>query len=32
VAADIKLDTGVPCFDINDSQSIVDLIENKFLK
>jgi molybdopterin-guanine dinucleotide biosynthesis adapter protein len=32
VAADIKLDVGVPCFDINDSQSIVDLIENKFLK
>ncbi|OGP91285.1 MAG: molybdopterin-guanine dinucleotide biosynthesis protein B [Deltaproteobacteria bacterium RBG_19FT_COMBO_43_11] len=32
VAADTKLDAGVPCFDINDSQSIVDLIENKFLK
>jgi len=32
IAADIKLDIGVPCFDINDSRSIVDLIENKFLK
>ena len=32
VAADIKLDIGVPCFDINDFQSLVDLIENKFLK
>lgn len=32
VAADIKLDTGVPCFDINDARSIVDLIENEFLK
>jgi molybdopterin-guanine dinucleotide biosynthesis protein B len=32
VAANIKLDIGVPCFDINDSQSLVDLIENKFLK
>ena len=32
IASDIKLDIGVPCFDINDSQSLVDLIENKFLK
>ena len=32
VASDIKLDIGVPCFDINDAQSLVDLIENRFLK
>ena len=32
VASDIKLDIGVPCFDINDAQRLVDLIENKFLK
>ncbi|MGD0020972.1 MAG: molybdopterin-guanine dinucleotide biosynthesis protein B [Smithellaceae bacterium] len=32
IASDTKLDIGVPCFDINDSQSLVDLIENKFLK
>ncbi len=32
IASDIKLDVGVPCFDINDIKSIVDLIENKFLK
>ena len=32
VAANIKLDIGVPCFDINDAQRLVDLIENKFLK
>jgi molybdopterin-guanine dinucleotide biosynthesis protein B len=32
IASDIKLGIGVPCFDINDSQSLVDLIENKFLK
>lgn len=32
IASDIKLDIGVPCFDINDSQNLVDLIENKFLK
>jgi len=31
-ASDVKLDTGVPCFDINDIKSIADLIENKFLK
>lgn len=32
IASDIKLDIGVPCLDINDFQSLVDLIENKFLK
>jgi len=32
IASDIKLDIGVPCFDINDAQSLVDLIENNFLK
>jgi len=32
IAADVKLDAGVPCFDINDIKSIADLIENKFLK
>ena len=32
IASDTKLDTGVPCFDINDIQSIADLIEEKFLK
>ena len=32
LAADVKLDVGVPCFDINDVKSIADLIENKFLK
>ncbi|MCE5210527.1 MAG: molybdopterin-guanine dinucleotide biosynthesis protein B [Deltaproteobacteria bacterium] len=32
IAADVKLDVGVPCFDINDIKSIADLIENKFLK
>jgi molybdopterin-guanine dinucleotide biosynthesis protein B len=32
IASDIKLDIGVTCFDINDAQSLVDLIENKFLK
>ena len=32
VASDIKLDIGVPCFDINDAQRLVDLVENKFLK
>jgi molybdopterin-guanine dinucleotide biosynthesis protein MobB len=31
-AADIKLDAGVPCFDINDASGLADLIENKFLK
>ncbi len=32
LAADVKLDAGVPCFDINDISGIADLIENKFLK
>lgn len=32
VAADIKLNINVPCFDINDAKGIVDLIENNFLK
>jgi len=32
LAADKKLDVGVPCFDINDIKSIADLIEDKFLK
>ncbi len=32
LAADTKLDVGVPCFDMNDIKSIADLIENKFLK
>ncbi|MGP8154540.1 MAG: molybdopterin-guanine dinucleotide biosynthesis protein B [Smithella sp.] len=32
VASDIKLDAGVPCFNINGIKDIADLIENKFLK
>jgi molybdopterin-guanine dinucleotide biosynthesis protein B len=32
LAADVKLDADVPCFDVNDIRSIADLIENKFLK
>jgi molybdopterin-guanine dinucleotide biosynthesis protein MobB len=32
LASDIKMDIGVPCFDINDAQSLADLIENKYLK
>jgi molybdopterin-guanine dinucleotide biosynthesis protein MobB len=32
LAADVKLDVGVPCFDINDASGLADLIENKFLK
>jgi len=32
VAADIKLDVGVPCFDVNDARGIADLIENTFFK
>jgi len=32
IAADVKLDAGVSCFDINDIKSIADLIEAKFLK
>ena len=31
-ASDTKLNIGVPCFDINDTQSLVDLIESTFLK
>lgn len=32
VASDVNLCVGVPCFDINDTVAIVDLIENTFLK
>lgn len=32
LASDISLDIGVPCVDINDAQSLVDLIEEKFLR
>ncbi len=32
LAADVKLDAGVPCFDINDPKTIVDFIEEKFLR
>ena len=32
VASDIKLDTGVPCYDINDAKGLADLIENQLLK
>jgi molybdopterin-guanine dinucleotide biosynthesis adapter protein len=32
IASDVKINSGVPCFDINDTASIVDLIENEFLK
>lgn len=31
VAADIKLDVDVPCFDINDPKAITDFIEKKFI-
>jgi molybdopterin-guanine dinucleotide biosynthesis protein B len=31
-ASDIRLDRGVPCFDLNDVKGLVDLIEQKFLK
>jgi molybdopterin-guanine dinucleotide biosynthesis protein MobB len=31
VAADIKLDVDVPCFDINDPKAITDFIEKKFM-
>jgi len=31
VAADIKLDVDVPCFDINDPKAIADFIEKKFI-
>ncbi|MRR17663.1 MAG: molybdopterin-guanine dinucleotide biosynthesis protein B [Deltaproteobacteria bacterium] len=32
VAADVPLNAGVPCLDINDSKSITDFIEKKFLR
>jgi molybdopterin-guanine dinucleotide biosynthesis protein B len=32
VAADIRLDIGVPCLDINDARSVTDLIERTFLE
>jgi molybdopterin-guanine dinucleotide biosynthesis protein B len=32
VAADVKLDVEVPCFDINDAKMITDFIEKKFLR
>lgn len=32
IAANADINIGVPCFDINDAKSIVDLIEKKFLK
>jgi len=32
LAADEPLDTGVPCFDLNDAAGIADLIENGFLR
>lgn len=32
VASDVRLDIGVPCFDINDIQRIADLIENQLKK
>lgn len=32
VAADVKLDLDVPCFDINDAKGIADFIEKKYLK
>ncbi|HOW56487.1 MAG TPA: molybdopterin-guanine dinucleotide biosynthesis protein B [Smithellaceae bacterium] len=32
VAADIELDIGVPCFDINDAEGLADIIEGNFLK
>jgi molybdopterin-guanine dinucleotide biosynthesis protein B len=32
IASDVTMDIGVPCFNINDAKSLVDLIENKFLK
>jgi molybdopterin-guanine dinucleotide biosynthesis protein B len=31
VASDSPLDVGVPCFDLNDAQSIADMIETRFL-
>jgi molybdopterin-guanine dinucleotide biosynthesis adapter protein len=32
IASDVKINIGVACLDINDAKSIVDLIENTFLK
>jgi len=32
VAADVKLDVDVPCFDLNESKTIADFIEKKFIK
>jgi molybdopterin-guanine dinucleotide biosynthesis protein B len=32
IASDTKINAGVPCLDINDTKTIVDLIENQFLK
>ncbi len=32
VVSDKRVDRGVPCFDIDDVQSLVDLIEDRFLK
>jgi molybdopterin-guanine dinucleotide biosynthesis adapter protein len=32
VASDRKLEAGVPCFDINDTVGLVNLIEERFLK
>ena len=32
VASDVELDAGVPCFDINDAQTVTDFIEKKFLR
>ncbi len=32
VAADVKLDVDVPCFDLNESKMIADFIEKNFIK
>lgn len=32
VAADVKPDAGVPCFDINDAKAVADFIEQTFLR
>jgi molybdopterin-guanine dinucleotide biosynthesis protein MobB len=32
ITADVKINVGDACFDINDIKSVADLIENKFLK
>lgn len=31
VAADVQMDVGVPCFDINDAEIIADFLEKQFL-